>query len=253
MQVAESRRRPNQFARSLFDGLPGRYDRLAEILSMGQNRRWRRAMVDRVVAARPGRVLDVATGPAGVALQVAARSGADVTGIDLTPEMLRAGAANVARSGEAARIRLLVGRGEELPFPDATFDAVTFTYLLRYVADPAATVRELARVLRPGGVLANLEFHVPPSRFWHGMWHLYTRLLLPAGGLVTGGREWFQVGRFLGPSITKHYRTYPLAWHRSAWEEAGIEDVGTRLMSLGGGLVMWGRKAGGPRSPVADG
>ena len=244
MRVAESRSSPNQFARRLFAGLPGRYDRLAEILSMGQNGRWRRAMVDPVAASSPGSVLDVATGPAGVALQLAARTGAHVTGIDLSPEMLGAGVASVDRSPYAGRISLLRGRGEELPFPDATFDGLTFTYLLRYVADPAATIAEMARVVKPGGVIANLEFYVPPGRFWYPMWLLYTRLVLPAGGFVTGGREWFDVGRFLGPSISEHYRHYPLAWHVEAWQAAGIRDVQVRLMSLGGGLVMWGRRAG---------
>lgn len=244
MQVAESRRQPNQFARRLFAGLPGRYDRLAEILSMGQNGRWRRAMVDPVVAAAPGSVLDVATGPAGVALQLAARTAARVTGVDLSPDMLGQGAANVARSPYADRVVLLRGRGEQLPFADATFDALTFTYLLRYVADPAATIAELARVVKPGGVIANLEFHVPPRPVWYPLWVLYTRLILPAAGFLTGGREWFEVGRFLGPSISEHYRRYPLAWHVEAWQAAGIRDVEVRLMSLGGGLVMWGRKAG---------
>src|ERR1700728_3781011 len=142
---------PNRFARTLFDGLPPRYDRLAEVLSLGQNRRWRRAMVDPVAAAGPASVLDVATGPAGVALQLSQRTAATVTALDLTPQMLRVAAANVERSGSVNRIHLLAGRGEQLPFPDDTFDALTFTYLLRYVADPAATVRELARVVKPGG------------------------------------------------------------------------------------------------------
>src|ERR1700677_1835061 len=88
----------NRFARQLFDGLPARYDRLAEVLSFGQNRRWRKAMVDAVVNCSPASVLDVATGPAGVALEIAARTSAQVTGVDLTPEMLKAGAAKVARS-----------------------------------------------------------------------------------------------------------------------------------------------------------
>ena len=236
--------RRNEAARELFDGLPARYDRLAEILSMGQNRRWRRAMVDAVAASSPDTVLDVATGPAGVALELAARTQARVTGIDLTPEMLRAGAANVGASPYRDRISLLIGRGEQLPFPDASFDAVTFTYLLRYVDDPAATVAELARVLKPGGTLANLEFHVPPSRVWHPLWVLYTRVVLPAAGYVTGGREWFEVGRFLGPSISGHYRSWPLQRHTDAWNAAGIADVHVRLMSLGGGLVMSGRKDG---------
>ena len=242
MRVAESRSRPNQFARQLFAGLPDRYDRLAELLSMGQNRRWRRAMVDPVVAAGPKSVLDVATGPAGVAIQLAARSDADITGIDLSADMLGAGVANVRRRGLDDRIHLLLGRGEELPFGDGTFDALTFTYLLRYVADPAATLAELARVVRPGGVIASLEFHTPPSPVWRALWVLYTRLVLPAAGFLTGGREWFRVGRFLGPSISLHYRKYPLEWHLAAWRDAGIEDVQVVLPSLGGGLVMWGRR-----------
>lgn len=245
MRVADSGSRPNQLARALFDGLPDRYDRLAEVLSMGQNRRWRRAMVDAVVAGRPESVLDVATGPAGVALELAARSGARVTGIDLTPEMLQAGLANVERHGRQDRISLVQGRAEQLPFPDATFDALTFTYLLRYVADPGATIAELARVVKPGGVVASLEFHLPPSPVWHPMWVLYTRMVLPAAGWLTGGKEWFEVGRFLGPSIGDHYHRYPLDWHLAAWKEAGIVDVGVRLMSLGGGVVMWGRRSDG--------
>lgn len=246
MRLAESRTEPTQFARRLFAGLPDRYDRLAEVLSMGQNGRWRRAMVDPVVASAPTSVLDVATGPAGVALQIAARTDAQVTGIDVSPEMLRAGVANVARRGAGDRVALLLGRGEQLPFADGTFDAVTFTYLLRYVADPAATIAELVRVVRPGGTIASLEFHVPPGPVWHPLWVLYTRVILPAGGMLTGGREWFEVGRFLGPSISAHYRDYPLSWHLEAWRDAGIADVQARLMSLGGGLVMWGRRSGVP-------
>jgi demethylmenaquinone methyltransferase/2-methoxy-6-polyprenyl-1,4-benzoquinol methylase len=242
MKVMESRQQPNRFAKQLFAGLPDRYDRLAEVLSMGQNGRWRRAMVDVIVAADPASVLDVATGPAGVALQITSRCGARVTGVDLSEQMLRRGVANVKASGAAERVSLLVGRGEELPFADATFDALSFTYLLRYVADPSATIAELVRVVKPGGVVANLEFHVPAGPLWHPLWILYTRVLLPAAGWVTGGREWFEVGRFLGPSISSHYREYPTAWHVDAWRRAGLEDVGVRLMSLGGGIVMWGRK-----------
>ncbi len=159
--------------------------------------------------------------------------------------MLRQGQRNVAERAMADRVRLIAGRGEQLPFPDATFDALTFTYLLRYVDDPAATLRELARVVKPGGVVANLEFLLPQSRFWRFWWWGYTRLVLPVGGLVTGGREWLEVGRFLGPNISAHYRRYPLDWTVGAWGEAGLVDVGVRRMSLGGGLVMWGRRRGG--------
>ena len=235
----------NRFAQDLFNPLPARYDRLAEILSFGQNGRWRRAMVGQIGPAAGGVVLDVASGTAGVAIQLADRTRARVLGVDLTEQMLRQGKANVGAAGQSSRIGLAAGRAEQLPLPDASVDALTFTYLLRYVEDPQATLAELARVVRPGGRVASLEFCVPPAPFWRAAWWLYTRLLLPIGGLLTGGREWFVVGRFLGPNISKHYLKYPISWTEQAWREAGFTDVGVRLMSLGGGLVMWGTKSGG--------
>jgi demethylmenaquinone methyltransferase/2-methoxy-6-polyprenyl-1,4-benzoquinol methylase len=238
----------NSFAQHLFAPLGRRYDRLAELLSFGQNGRWRRAMVDRINTTRkPGEglpvVLDVAAGTAGVSLQLAARTGARVIGLDLTEQMLRQGARNVAAAGADDSISLVSGRAEQLPLPDAAVDALTFTYLLRYVSDPQATLAELARVVRPGGTIASLEFLVPPSAFWRFWWRLYTWLVLPLGGLLTGGREWYEVGRFLGPSIAGHYRRYPVDWTVRAWQQAGLQDVGYRVMSLGGGLVMWGTRA----------
>jgi len=242
--VDRSRTQPNAFARDLFDGLPGRYDALAEVLSFGQNRRWRAAMVDSVTAADPPprRILDVATGTAGVALMLADRTDAEVVGVDLTEEMLRRGRERVVRRGRSHQIRLVGGRGEQLPFQDASFDALTFTYLLRYVADPSGTLAELARVVRPGGVVASLEFAVPPARVWRWAWRVYTRAVLPTAGLVAGGPEWARVGRFLGPSIEQHYRAMPVEAHVDAWRAAGVGAVQVRRMSLGGGLVMWGRR-----------
>jgi demethylmenaquinone methyltransferase/2-methoxy-6-polyprenyl-1,4-benzoquinol methylase len=231
-------------AKELFSGLPQRYDLLAEILSFGQNRRWRHAMVDAALRLTPDpvRVLDVATGTAGVALHWTDRAPVEVTGVDLTEQMLRRGRENVLRRNRDARIRLLQGRAEQLPFPDDAFDAVTFTYLLRYVQDPGATLTELARVLKPGGALASLEFAVPPNRAWHAAWVGYTRGILPVAGRLSGGREWERVGAFLGPSISGHYREHPVERIVGYWRAAGLEQVGVRRMSLGGGLVMWGRK-----------
>ena len=233
---------PNQFARELFRGLPRRYDALAELLSFGQNRRWRRAMVDPIVLTEPRQVLDVAAGTAGVSIQLAQRTTGHVVGIDLTEGMLREGQRRVRAEALGSRVDLVVGRAEEMPFAAGTFDGLTFTYLLRYVADPAGTMRELVRVLRPGAPIASVEFLVPRSPFWHFWWWIYTRVVLPvAAGLA--GREWFEVGRFLGPSISRHYERYSVDWTVAAWRDAGITDVRVREMSLGGGLVMWGRKA----------
>jgi demethylmenaquinone methyltransferase/2-methoxy-6-polyprenyl-1,4-benzoquinol methylase len=244
--VDRSRNEPNTFARELFGDLPRRYDLLEEVLSFRQNHRWRRAMVDAVLAMQPAPrlVLDVATGTAGVALDLVRHTGARVVGVDVTEEMLRTGLDRVNRQHRGHETKLVAGRAEQLPFADATFDALTFTYLLRYVADPGATVAELARVVRPGGVVSSLEFFVPSPPVWLPAWRLYTRLLLPAGGFLGGGRAWAEVGRFLGPSIEEHYRRYPVADQVAMWRNAGLVDVHTRPMSLGGGLVMWGRRDG---------
>lgn len=238
-RVEESRTEPNRFARALFSSLPDRYDVLSEILSFGRNRRWRRELVVKIRAGHPELVLDVATGTAGVALQLASND-AKVIGIDLTPEMIVRGKSNAAREGK--RVAFVIGAAEKLPFANESFEALAFTYLLRYVSDPASTIRELARVVKPGGVIASLEFFAPTFPIFRLGWFIYTRSLLPLIGGAVGGRQWFDVGRFLGPSISDHYRRYPLEWHQSAWADAGISEIGFKKLSLGAGLVMWGRK-----------
>jgi demethylmenaquinone methyltransferase / 2-methoxy-6-polyprenyl-1,4-benzoquinol methylase len=227
-------------ARSLFAPLPASYDRWSRLLSLGQDPRWRRYLVSRV-EARPGdRVLDVATGTGAVAIEVARRWGCDVIGVDQSPEMLDVGRRRVAEAGLSDRIDLVEGRAEALPFDDASFDAVTFTYLLRYVGDPAATLRELARVVRPGGRVAMLEFGLPRG-VWRGPWELYVRVGLPfMGRLISPG--WHEVGAFLGDSIRDFHARYPPPELLRMWHDAGIADVRARRLSLGGGLVVWGRR-----------
>ena len=158
--------------------------------------------------------------------------------------MLDEARAKLADRGDD-HVHLVQGRAESLPFADASFDAVTFTYLLRYVDDPAATLAELARVLRPGGSMASLEFHVPGSVFWRVLWWCYTRGVLPVAGGLTGGREWYEVGRFLGPNISGHYRRHPVESTLRSWRDAGMVDVDARIMSVGGGVVMWGTRDDG--------
>jgi demethylmenaquinone methyltransferase/2-methoxy-6-polyprenyl-1,4-benzoquinol methylase len=232
----------NAFAAGLFEDLPQKYDRLAEVLSLGQNGTWRRELVRHIAQVKPQRILDVATGTAGVAIALAGATHADIVGVDLSEPMLEVGRKRIYDAGLDQRIRLEQSRAEQLPFSDASFDAVSFTYLLRYVADPAATVRELARVLRPSGVLAGLDFFVPPHPLWRMTWRLYTRALMPSGGYLLGGPAWWRAGRFLGPNIEDFYRRWPIDRIFEIWREAGMVDVEDRLMSVGGGLVMWGRK-----------
>ncbi len=233
----------NAFASDLFLGLPARYDLLAEVLSFRQNARWRHELVGHIAEAGPHRMLDVATGTAGVAIELARRTGGEVVGVDLSEAMLARGRSRVSAAGLDRLITLEAGRAEALRFDNASFDAVSFTYLLRYVAEPDATMRELARVLRPGGVMASLDFFVPPQAAWLAAWRLYTRIGLPALGWASGGRAWSRVGRFLGPNIEGHYARWPLPRIAEAWAAAGLVDVRRRVMSLGGGVVMWGTKA----------
>jgi demethylmenaquinone methyltransferase/2-methoxy-6-polyprenyl-1,4-benzoquinol methylase len=218
-------------ARELFAPLGPTYDRVGALLSFGQDPRWRRFLVSRLPRDR-GHVLDVATGTGLVAAELVRRE-FRVTGVDQSPEML-AGAR--ARFGD--RVELVEASAESLPFADATYDHLTFTYLLRYVADPAGTLAELARVVRPGGVVASLEFGVPEG-IARPAWELYVRAGLPlAGRALRNG--WGEVGDFLGWSIRSYWQAYPLERQLELWRTAGVVDVEVRRLSLGGGVVMWG-------------
>jgi demethylmenaquinone methyltransferase/2-methoxy-6-polyprenyl-1,4-benzoquinol methylase len=213
---------------------------MGAVLSFGQDPRWRQALVASVRASPGDRVLDVATGTGLVAEALVRRYGCSVIGLDQSEAMLAGARERVAARPElAGRIELVLGEAERLPFEDGSFDAVTFTYLLRYVDDPAATMRELARVLKPGGRMASLEFGVPRSPALRALWQAYTRLGLPAIGRLVS-REWYDVGSFLGPSISDFDERYPEPALRRMWADAGVPLLGLNRMSFGAGVVLWG-------------
>jgi demethylmenaquinone methyltransferase/2-methoxy-6-polyprenyl-1,4-benzoquinol methylase len=236
-----------QFAVDLFDGAAFGYDHIAYILSYGQYLRWQRALIQQVVQHgihHHSIVLDVATGTAGVAIQLTRESGCRIVGLDQSPGMLAAARQKLVSvpCSVSDRIDLVEGTANDLPFPDDHFDAVIFTYLFRYVEDPSLTMRELVRVARPGAFVGFIEFHVPPPP-WKQLWYLHTRGVLPlAGRLISTG--WYEVGKFLGPSIERFYMTWDIPSLCTMLETSGVQDVEYRVMSLGGGVVMWGRKRG---------
>src|SRR2546430_7113646 len=159
--------------RRIFGGMGATEEKAGALLSFGQDARWRARLVDSVRAAPGDVVLDVATGTGLVAWAVSERYGCDVVGLDRSGDMLSAA---VARNGHIPLVR---ARAESLPFPDDSFDHLTFTYLLRYVDDPSAVLRELARVVKPGGRIVSLDFGVPPNPLLRALWRVYTTIGLP--------------------------------------------------------------------------
>jgi demethylmenaquinone methyltransferase/2-methoxy-6-polyprenyl-1,4-benzoquinol methylase len=220
-------------ARELFAPLGPSYDRVGAVLSLGQDPLWRRFLVSRL-PPDGGHVLDVATGTGLVAAELL-RRGFCVTGLDQSPEMLA-----FARRRFGSSVELVEASAESLPFPEGEFDHLTVTYLLRYVDGAEATLAELARVIRSGGVLASLEFGVPRG-VARPLWDVYVGGVLPLAGRVLGS-GWEEVGGFLGGSIREFWARYPLERQLELWHEAGIRGVEVRRLSLGGGVVIWGTK-----------
>lgn len=220
-----------QEAQELFAPLGPKYERWGARLSMGQDARWRTRMVDGLGIEAGDAVLDIAAGT-GLITRLLQSRGARVVSLDQSLPMLESAVTRGATG--------VVATAEALPFPSSSFDAVTFGYLLRYVHDVTGCMKEITRVLEPGGRVGMVEFG-RPAGVWRPLWFGYTRFLLPAAGLVAGD-GWYRVGRFLGPSIDDFADRYPPDLLVEAWESAGLVDVRAEAMSLGGGLVMWGRR-----------
>ena len=255
--------------RRVFSPIARDYDRPALALSLFQYRRWHRFLLSRLplpsgqpagigiqpspsvrpepveACPEPGRrglrysVLDMATGTGALALDLATHTRVRVVGADITRPML---ARALTRADERRRrVDLVEATAEAPPFAGESFDAIVFAYLLRYVGDVPATLRELARLLRPGGVMASLDFAVP-SGIWYPLWRVYTDAVLPATGLFFSP-DWRRAGSFLGPSIRDFYQRWPEPRLRQAWRDAGLREVRSRRLTLGGAIVIWGTKA----------
>jgi demethylmenaquinone methyltransferase / 2-methoxy-6-polyprenyl-1,4-benzoquinol methylase len=190
-------------AATLFAGIADGYDRMGALLSFGQDPLWRRMVADEVRQPRGSLVLDVASGTGLVAEQLR-RRGYRVLRLDASEPMLRAG-----QDPSPA----ILGRAEPL--------------------------RELARVVRPGGSIVALEFHVPGPAWAVEPWRVYTRRVMPVVGRVVSP-AWEHAGRFLGPSIEEHWREHPLDQQLGWWREAGIDGLRWDLHSFGAAIVIRG-------------
>lgn len=220
---------------AMFDAIAARYDLLNRLLSLGLDVRWRRRLVDALALKAGQRVLDLATGTADVALAIAAReAGTHVVGLDPSEQMLAVGRRKVLEAKLSTRVELVAGDAQSLPFPDASFDAVTISFGIRNVPDRPCALREMRRVLRPGGRLAVLELAEPDGRLLGSLARFHVHEVVPRlGALLSGQREY----RYLHQSIER----FP---HRSAFsrtiEEAGFTRVVATPLTFGACVLFTG-------------
>lgn len=213
--------------REMFSAIAGRYDRLNHLLSFGIDRRWRTEAVREALAYGPRRILDVATGTADLALALKAHAPqVEVIGLDFAEPMLE-----LARHKASRRqldVRFIQGDALALPFDDASFDAVTVAYGLRNFADRARGLREMHRVLRPGGRLVVLEFPPPPQGLFGRVFRTYLLSVIPAvAGRLSGQGDAY---RYLGQSVLDFPAPQTLA---AMMREVGFCRVGVRLQTFG--------------------
>ena len=223
----------------IFSPIAPHYDTPALILSLYQYRRWHRFSLSQLTLPANARVLDMATGTGALAFDLLRRPDIEVVAADITRPMLLQ-AQQRADGAHDGRLVFIECTAEAPPFPDESYDAIVFAYLLRYVADVPETLSSLAALLQPGGIMCSLDFAVPKGVAYPA-WRFYTDLILPATARLFSA-DWRRVGSFLGPSIREFYRRWPEDRLLDAWRSVGIADVQAKRLSLGGAIVIWGTK-----------
>ncbi len=173
----------------MFDNISGRYDLLNHILSFGIDKRWRKRLVARLDKAERFSLLDVATGTGDLAIVAALKTGADITGADISEKMMETGRRKVENRGLSARVRFERAEAESLPYSNSSFDAAMVAFGVRNFSDPEAGLKEIHRVLKPGGKLLVLEFGMPANRLLRAFYRFYFRKLLPLVGRIVSGHD----------------------------------------------------------------
>jgi len=227
-EIAED---PGTLVERMFSAIAPRYDFLNRLLSAGRDRYWRREAIRATALPPRGRLLDICTGTADVALEAARQfPEAHIVGVDFSRPMISLGLAKVERANLASRISLQVAPAEALPFPDGSFDAATVAFGLRNVPDRLRSLREIHRVLRPTGHAVILEFTTPPSPLFRRVYLWYFHRVLPwVGRLVSGHPSAYS---YLPASVSD----FPSPEGLTGWmREAGFREVSYHLLT--GGIV----------------
>jgi demethylmenaquinone methyltransferase/2-methoxy-6-polyprenyl-1,4-benzoquinol methylase len=181
--VTDISKRPDKIA-GMFDAIAPRYDLLNHLLSAGIDRRWRKCAIRALRLTGRERVLDLCTGTADLAIAAgeARPPAARVVGVDFSEAMLTFGGRKIDRAAPAGRVSLVRGDAMRIPASDASVDAVTIAFGIRNVEQPHVALREIARVLRPGGRLVILEFAIPTAPLFRAIYLSYFRHILPRIG-----------------------------------------------------------------------
>ncbi len=166
----------------MFDKIAGSYDFLNHLLSLNIDKGWRRKAISSIALIKPGRILDVATGTADMAIGAVRLNPDQITGVDISTGMLEIGRKKILDRGLADRITLVEAACEALPFQDSSFDAAMVAFGVRNFTDPELGLREIYRVLSPGGKLAILEFSLPHQKWLRAGYRFYFHRLVPAIG-----------------------------------------------------------------------
>lgn len=224
--------------REMFDRIAPAYDRLNHTLSFQIDKLWRRHVVRIVRRMQPRRILDVATGTGDLALAMARRMrGVQVLGVDLSENMLAEARRKATACGLDERVVLSLGDAERLEVADASVDVVTVAFGVRNFGDLGAGLREIARVLKPGGKVVILEFSTPRNPLFRRVYGLYSHRLLPAiGGMISKDRKAYE---YLPASVDE----FPAPeCFMAMMREAGFKDCRARSQSLGIAQIYTGEK-----------
>ncbi len=223
----------------MFDGVASRYDLLNRLLSFGLDSAWRRAAIRLLRREAPRRILDVATGTADLALAAASMRPDQVVGVDISERMLARGREKVRRRGLGDAIALEYGDAARLPFPDAAFDAALVGFGVRNFEHLQDGIREIRRVLRPGGALVILEFSQPGAWPIRKLYEVYSDVALPfAGRLLSGNSEAY---KYLPASV----KVFPSGERfLDELRQAGYEDLLWKPLTFGVVSLYRGRKPG---------
>jgi demethylmenaquinone methyltransferase / 2-methoxy-6-polyprenyl-1,4-benzoquinol methylase len=222
--------------RDMFGTIAGRYDFLNHFLSANVDRYWRQICVREVsksLSVPIPRILDIGCGTADLALAFSKLG--PVAGCDFCHPMLRIGAQKTARTRDHNPIWLLGADALELPFAHSSFDAVVSAFVLRNLANIGTGLREMRRVLRPGGVVGILDFGMPQKAFWASVYRFYFLRVLPRIGKIISGVD--------GPYgyLPASVQSFPPAGElKSALEDAGFTDVRYHLLTGGVAVLLVG-------------